>query len=77
MAQRILELAAEEAPERLQEALQSLGESEVSGSPAGWALCAEERGVCAAGPCQPGGGDFSLGEVQLTASRSLCSWATW
>lgn len=77
MAQRILALAAEEAPERLQEALQSLGESEVSGGPAGWALCAGKPGVCAAGPCQAGGGGFSWGEVQLTASRSLCSWATW
>lgn len=40
MAQYILALAAEEAPERLQEALQSLGEDEVRGRPAGWALCA-------------------------------------
>ena len=76
MAQRILALAAEEVPERLQEALQSLGEGEVRGCPAGWALCAGRRG-CAARPCQAGEGGFSSGEAQLAASPSLCSWAIW
>uniref|UniRef100_A0A8B9M6K6 FA complementation group I n=1 Tax=Accipiter nisus TaxID=211598 RepID=A0A8B9M6K6_9AVES len=46
MAQRILALAAEEAPERLQEALQSLGEGEVRRCPAGRVLLAGKgRGV--------------------------------
>lgn len=46
MAQRILALAAEEVPERLQEALQSLGEGEVRRCPAGRVLLAGKgRGV--------------------------------
>uniref|UniRef100_A0A663E8H9 FA complementation group I n=1 Tax=Aquila chrysaetos chrysaetos TaxID=223781 RepID=A0A663E8H9_AQUCH len=46
MAQRILALAAEEVPERLQEALQSLGEGEVRRCPAGWVpLAGKGRGV--------------------------------
>uniref|UniRef100_A0A8B9MA10 FA complementation group I n=1 Tax=Accipiter nisus TaxID=211598 RepID=A0A8B9MA10_9AVES len=44
MAQRILALAAEEAPERLQEALQSLGEGEVRRCPAG-SPCSQPSGV--------------------------------
>uniref|UniRef100_A0A8C8AKP2 FA complementation group I n=1 Tax=Otus sunia TaxID=257818 RepID=A0A8C8AKP2_9STRI len=44
MAQRILALAAEEVPERLQEALQSLGEGEVRGCPAG-SPCSQPSGV--------------------------------
>lgn len=86
MAQRILALAAEESPERLREALQSLGEREVRGGPAGWALGAGKiwgggappgpvKGAEAppgpVRPCQAGGGGFSSGEVQLTASPSL------
>uniref|UniRef100_A0A663E8C0 FA complementation group I n=1 Tax=Aquila chrysaetos chrysaetos TaxID=223781 RepID=A0A663E8C0_AQUCH len=53
MAQRILALAAEEVPERLQEALQSLGEGEVRRCPAGWVpLAGKGRGS----PCsQPSG----------------------
>uniref|UniRef100_A0A8B9M9V7 FA complementation group I n=1 Tax=Accipiter nisus TaxID=211598 RepID=A0A8B9M9V7_9AVES len=53
MAQRILALAAEEAPERLQEALQSLGEGEVRRCPAGRVLLA---GKGRGSPCsQPSG----------------------
>uniref|UniRef100_A0A8C8ALB5 FA complementation group I n=1 Tax=Otus sunia TaxID=257818 RepID=A0A8C8ALB5_9STRI len=52
MAQRILALAAEEVPERLQEALQSLGEGEVRGCPAGWARGEGPGGGCA--PLRPG-----------------------
>uniref|UniRef100_A0A8C3JWK5 FA complementation group I n=1 Tax=Calidris pygmaea TaxID=425635 RepID=A0A8C3JWK5_9CHAR len=44
MAQRILALAAEEGPERLREALQSLGESEVRRGPAG-SPCSQQSGV--------------------------------
>lgn len=44
MAQRILSLAAEEGPERLQEALQSLAEGEVRAGRAG--MC---RRGCSAG----------------------------
>ncbi|NXE09388.1 FANCI protein, partial [Lophotis ruficrista] len=53
MAQRILALAAEEAPERLQEALQSLGEGEVRGGPAGLgAVCGERGRLPLGGPCR-------------------------
>lgn len=46
MAQRILALAAEEGPERLQEALQSLAESEVRGAGRGAGM---RRRGCSAG----------------------------
>ncbi|KAK2539429.1 Fanci [Columba livia] len=56
MAQRILELAAEEAPERLQEALQSLGESELGDMVTRQALKGREtaallRGIFKGSPC--------------------------
>ncbi|NXW92750.1 FANCI protein, partial [Alopecoenas beccarii] len=56
MAQRILALAAEEAPERLQEALQSLGESELGDMVTRQALKGREtaallRGIFKGSPC--------------------------
>ncbi|NXD61524.1 FANCI protein, partial [Eolophus roseicapillus] len=56
MAQRILALAAEEAPERLQEALQSLGESELGDMVTRQALNGREtaallRGIFKGSPC--------------------------
>ncbi|XP_061227333.1 Fanconi anemia group I protein [Neopsephotus bourkii] len=56
MAERILALAAEEAPERLQEALQSLGESELSDMVTRQALNGREtaallRGIFKGSPC--------------------------
>ncbi|KAM9533247.1 Fanconi anemia group I protein isoform 1-T1 [Guaruba guarouba] len=56
MAQRILALAAEEAPERLREALQSLGESELGDMVTGQALSGREtaallRGIFKGSPC--------------------------
>uniref|UniRef100_A0A8B9M835 FA complementation group I n=1 Tax=Accipiter nisus TaxID=211598 RepID=A0A8B9M835_9AVES len=61
MAQRILALAAEEAPERLQEALQSLGEGELGDMVTTQALRGKEtaallRGIFKGSPCsQPSG----------------------
>ncbi|NWW88171.1 FANCI protein, partial [Rhynochetos jubatus] len=56
MAERILALAAEEAPERLQEALQSLGESELGAMVTRQALKGREtaallRGIFKGSPC--------------------------
>ncbi|XP_057280251.1 Fanconi anemia group I protein [Pezoporus wallicus] len=56
MAQRILALAAQEAPERLQEALQSLGESELGDMVTRQALSGREtaallRGIFKGSPC--------------------------
>uniref|UniRef100_A0A8C3UAH0 FA complementation group I n=1 Tax=Catharus ustulatus TaxID=91951 RepID=A0A8C3UAH0_CATUS len=45
MAQRILSLAAEEGPERLQEALQSLAEGEVRGARGPGSPCSQKSGV--------------------------------
>lgn len=58
MAQRILSLAAEEGPERLQEALQSLAEGEVRGArgPGGEAPPGLLRGRLTASPCLAAGG---------------------
>uniref|UniRef100_A0A8B9NZS6 FA complementation group I n=1 Tax=Apteryx owenii TaxID=8824 RepID=A0A8B9NZS6_APTOW len=53
MAQHILALAAEEAPERLQAALQSLGEGEVRAPGPGRACGEGCPGAGRAGPCSP------------------------
>ncbi|KAM6058889.1 Fanconi anemia group I protein [Chlamydotis macqueenii] len=63
MAQRILALAAEEAPERLQEALQSLGEGELGDMVTRQALKGREttallRGIFKGSPCSQRSGVF-------------------